>query len=102
MGLINQATDRAPVWLIKKLTATYLTLGLSDIGREVGIDSPEEVREIILSMVRITRITCPFYYHLLHLSALKVLILVMILDSLLSGSFPCSIALVYPEIHPYD
>ena len=57
MGLINQATDRAPVWLIKKLTATYLTLGLSDIGREVGIDSPEEVREIILSMVRITRIT---------------------------------------------
>ena len=59
MGLINQATDRAPVWLIKKLTATYLTLGLSDIGREVGIDSPEEVREIILSMVRITRITLP-------------------------------------------
>ena len=57
MGLINQATDRAPVWLIKKLTATYLTLGLSDIGREVGIDSPEEVREIILSMVRINRIT---------------------------------------------
>ena len=65
MGLINQATDRAPVWLIKKLTATYLTLGLSDIGREVGIDSPEEVREIILSMVRITRITLPILAYLL-------------------------------------
>ena len=51
MGLINQATDRAPVWLIKKLTATYLTLGLGDIGHQVGIDSPEEVRDIILSMV---------------------------------------------------
>ena len=51
MGLINQAIDRAPVWLIKKLTATYLTLGLADIGREVGIDDVEQVREIILSMV---------------------------------------------------
>ncbi|RPD63474.1 hypothetical protein L227DRAFT_497116 [Lentinus tigrinus ALCF2SS1-6] len=51
LGLINQAIDRAPVWLIKKLTATYLTLGLADIGKEVGIDSPEEVREIILSMI---------------------------------------------------
>ena len=51
MGLVHQAIDRAPVWLIKKLTATYLTLGLGDIGKEVGIDSPEEVRETILSMV---------------------------------------------------
>ncbi|KAI1791382.1 hypothetical protein LXA43DRAFT_1011288 [Ganoderma leucocontextum] len=51
LGLVNQAIDRAPVWLIKKLTATYLTLGLGDIGKEVGIDSPEEVRETILSMI---------------------------------------------------
>ncbi len=51
MSLVNQAIDRAPVWLIKKLTATYLTLGLGDIGKEVGIDSPEEVRATILSMV---------------------------------------------------
>ncbi|KAI0673253.1 hypothetical protein C8Q78DRAFT_970329 [Trametes maxima] len=50
-GLINQAIDRAAVWLIKKLTATYLTLGLADIGREVGIDQDEEIREIILSMI---------------------------------------------------
>ncbi|KAM5541026.1 hypothetical protein V8D89_005337 [Ganoderma adspersum] len=50
-GLVSQAIDRAPVWLIKKLTATYLTLGLGDIGKEVGIDSPEEVRETILSMI---------------------------------------------------
>ncbi|KAI8996251.1 hypothetical protein BD414DRAFT_477249 [Trametes punicea] len=51
LGLINQAIDRAPVWLIKKLTATYLTLGLSDIGHEVGIDNVEEVRAIILDMI---------------------------------------------------
>ncbi|EIW56333.1 uncharacterized protein TRAVEDRAFT_127525 [Trametes versicolor FP-101664 SS1] len=51
MGLINQAIDRSPVWLIKKLTATYLTLGLADIGREVGIESDEEIRAIILSMI---------------------------------------------------
>ena len=41
------------MWLIKKLTATFLTLGLADIGKEVGIDSVDEVREIILSMVRL-------------------------------------------------
>lgn len=51
-GLINQAIERAPRWLIKKLTSTYLTLGLSDIGKEVGIDSEDEVRAIIVSMVR--------------------------------------------------
>ncbi|KAH9886665.1 hypothetical protein C8Q73DRAFT_714825 [Cubamyces lactineus] len=50
-GLINQAIDRAPVWLIKKLTATYLTLGLADIGREVGIQSEEDIRAIILDMI---------------------------------------------------
>ncbi|KAI9058652.1 hypothetical protein FKP32DRAFT_1596958 [Trametes sanguinea] len=51
LGLINQAIERAPVWLIKKLTATYLTLGLADIGREVGISSVEDVRSIILDMI---------------------------------------------------
>ncbi|KAL7278794.1 hypothetical protein ACG7TL_007803 [Trametes sanguinea] len=51
LGLINQAIERAPIWLIKKLTATYLTLGLTDIGREVGISSVEDVRSIILDMI---------------------------------------------------
>ncbi|CDO75711.1 hypothetical protein BN946_scf184493.g9 [Trametes cinnabarina] len=51
LGLINQAIERAPVWLIKKLTATYLTLGLADIGREVGINNVEDVRSIILDMI---------------------------------------------------
>ncbi|KAH9835119.1 uncharacterized protein C8Q71DRAFT_710235 [Rhodofomes roseus] len=51
LGLVLQAIDRAPRWLIQKLTSTYLTLGLADIAKEVGIDSEEEVRSIILSMI---------------------------------------------------
>ncbi|PCH44992.1 hypothetical protein WOLCODRAFT_139360 [Wolfiporia cocos MD-104 SS10] len=50
-GLIHQTIERAPRWLIKKLTATYLTLGLSDIAREVGVDSEDEVRAIVVSMI---------------------------------------------------
>jgi len=51
LGLITQALDRAPRWSLKKLTATYLTLGLADIGRAVKINSEDEVRELILSMI---------------------------------------------------
>jgi hypothetical protein len=51
LGLINQVLERAPRWLIKKLTSTYLTLGLADIGKSVGIPDVAEVRSTILSMV---------------------------------------------------
>ncbi|TFK31009.1 hypothetical protein BDQ12DRAFT_377887, partial [Crucibulum laeve] len=50
-GLLQQAFLRAPRWAIKKLTATYVTLSLADIGREVGMDSEEEVRALLLSMI---------------------------------------------------
>jgi hypothetical protein len=50
-GLVQQAIDRAPRWSIKKLTATYLTLGLSEIGKAVGIDNEEDVRRLVLDMV---------------------------------------------------
>ena len=50
MGLLMQALDRAPRWAIKKLTGTYLTLGLAEIGKAVGVDE-EDARSIILSMV---------------------------------------------------
>ena len=53
-GLVQQAIDRAPRWSIKKLTATYLTLGLSEIGKTVGIESEEEVRKVVLDMVSFT------------------------------------------------
>jgi len=54
MGLITQALDRAPRWAIKKLTTTYLTLHLSDIGQQVGIADVDEVKSLILSMVNST------------------------------------------------
>ncbi|EGO03156.1 hypothetical protein SERLA73DRAFT_174596 [Serpula lacrymans var. lacrymans S7.3] len=57
LGLLSQALERAPRWSITKLTSTYLTLGLSDIGRAVGIQKEEDVRVLILSMVESSEIS---------------------------------------------
>ncbi|KAF9240427.1 hypothetical protein BU15DRAFT_45833 [Melanogaster broomeanus] len=57
LGLITQALDHAPRWSIRKLTATYLTLHLSDIGQAVGIESEDEVRALILSMIESSEIS---------------------------------------------
>ncbi|KAJ7447159.1 hypothetical protein FB451DRAFT_1290471 [Mycena latifolia] len=51
LGLVTQVIDRAPRWTLKKLTATYVTLGLGDIARAVGIQSEDDVRALILSMI---------------------------------------------------
>jgi COP9 signalosome complex subunit 3 len=51
VGLIQQAALRAPRWVLKKLTGTYVTLHLSDIRRVVKVDGEEEVRGLLLSMV---------------------------------------------------
>ena len=53
LGLMLQAIERAPRWSIKKLTGTYLTLGLTEIGQTVGIAGEEEVRRVVLDMVKI-------------------------------------------------
>lgn len=45
--------DRAPRWAIRKLTDTYLTLSLPEIGRAAGIEDVAEVRRIVISMVRL-------------------------------------------------
>ncbi|PPQ87728.1 hypothetical protein CVT25_014415 [Psilocybe cyanescens] len=57
IGLIQQAITRAPRWVLKKLTATYVTLHLADIGRAVKIDSEDEVRALLLSMIESNDIT---------------------------------------------
>ncbi len=57
MGLVKQAVERAPRWLIQKLTSTYLTLGLGDIAKEAKVGSEAEVRAIILDMVGVFLIT---------------------------------------------
>ncbi|KAK0191017.1 hypothetical protein F5146DRAFT_1046758 [Armillaria mellea] len=50
-GLLSRAWARAPRWSLKKLTRTYVTLSLGEIGRQVGIKSEEEVRDLVLSMI---------------------------------------------------
>lgn len=51
LGLITQALQRGPRWQVKKLTATYVTLSFAEIGRQVGIASEDDVRDLVLSMV---------------------------------------------------
>jgi COP9 signalosome complex subunit 3 len=51
LGLIQQALDRAPRWNLKRLTDTYLTLGLADIGREINISNEDTVRELVVDMI---------------------------------------------------
>lgn len=38
--------------MMRKLTATYVTLSLAEIGKAAGIAEEEAVREIVLNMVR--------------------------------------------------
>ena len=49
---MRQALDHAPRWTVRKLTETYVTLSLSEIGKAAGIAEEEDVREIVLNMVR--------------------------------------------------
>ena len=52
LGLVRQALDHAPRWTMRKLTSTYVTLSLAEIGKVAGIENEESVREIVLNMVR--------------------------------------------------
>ena len=53
MGLVKIALEYAPRWCVKKLTETYMTMSLSEIGREVGISNEDDVRSIVVSMVNL-------------------------------------------------
>ena len=57
MGLACQALEHAPRWAIRKLTATYFTLSLAEIGKAIELADEESVREMVLSMVRLTLCT---------------------------------------------
>jgi COP9 signalosome complex subunit 3 len=50
-GLLRLVVDRAPRWAIRKLTDTYLTLSVPEIGRAAGIEDVAEVRRIVVSMI---------------------------------------------------
>ncbi|KAF8526561.1 hypothetical protein BU17DRAFT_82660 [Hysterangium stoloniferum] len=51
LGLVRQTLEHAPRWAIRKLTATYVTLSLAEIGKAIGISDVEAVRVIVLSMI---------------------------------------------------
>lgn len=51
LGLLGLVVNKAPRWAIRRLTETYLTLSLSEIGRAVGMENFEEVRRVVLSMI---------------------------------------------------
>jgi COP9 signalosome complex subunit 3 len=51
LGLVHQALERASRWNLKRLTDTYLTLGLAEIGAEIGVQDQDAVRALVVSMV---------------------------------------------------
>jgi len=51
LGLVEIMARAAPKWIIKRLTETYVTLGLAEIGKYVGIDDEVLVRSLVLSMI---------------------------------------------------
>ncbi|GJJ10308.1 hypothetical protein Clacol_004534 [Clathrus columnatus] len=51
MGLVRQLLEYGPRWAIRRLTATYITLSLKEIGKAVGVPDEQIVRDIVLSMI---------------------------------------------------
>jgi len=51
VGLVKQVIEYAPRWNIKKLTDTYLTLSVKEIGREIGIEDEGVVRGLVVQMI---------------------------------------------------
>jgi len=51
LGLVRQALEHAPRWAIRKLTATYVTLSLAEIGKAICINDVAALRVIVLSMI---------------------------------------------------
>ncbi|KAF5389650.1 hypothetical protein D9757_004138 [Collybiopsis confluens] len=51
LGLVERLAKEAPKWIIKRLTETYVTLGLAEIGKYVGIDNQVQTRALVLSMI---------------------------------------------------
>ncbi|KAJ4495800.1 hypothetical protein C8J55DRAFT_553560 [Lentinula edodes] len=51
LGLVDLLVAEAPKWIIKRLTETYVTLGLAEIGRYIGIDNEQQVRALVLNMI---------------------------------------------------
>jgi COP9 signalosome complex subunit 3 len=51
MGLVKLALERAPRWVVRKLTRVYASLSLPEIGKEIGVSDEIVVRNLVLSMI---------------------------------------------------
>lgn len=51
VGLVKQAIQRSRGWSIKKLTETYISLSLPEIGEQIGVSDLDAVRSFVLTMV---------------------------------------------------
>lgn len=69
MGLVRLALERARRWAIRRLTETYISISLAEIGNTVGlVDDVEAVRTIVQSMVRRFSLTSQSFLQV-HLSS---------------------------------
>jgi len=59
-GLVKEAIDVAPRWKLKTLTKTYLTLSLSEIGKEIGMVDDAILRSLVENMVHRCSSALPF------------------------------------------
>jgi COP9 signalosome complex subunit 3 len=51
IGLLREVLDNAPRWKLRTLTKTYLTLSLSEIGKEIGMPDTVQLRSLVEDMV---------------------------------------------------
>ncbi|PFH45807.1 hypothetical protein AMATHDRAFT_71071 [Amanita thiersii Skay4041] len=51
LGLVLQVLRPTPRWTLKNLTETYLKLSLAEIAKAVKINSLDEVRDLLVSMI---------------------------------------------------
>ncbi|KAI5117842.1 hypothetical protein M0805_008114 [Coniferiporia weirii] len=51
LGLVKQVLERGRRWAIKKLTGTYITLSMAEIGKAVNLPDEESVRAAVVNMI---------------------------------------------------
>ncbi|KAG9122317.1 hypothetical protein FRC07_001368 [Ceratobasidium sp. 392] len=51
LGLLKQALARIPYWAVHKLTKTYVSLSLAEIGQAIKISDESAVRTLIQTMI---------------------------------------------------
>jgi COP9 signalosome complex subunit 3 len=54
IGLVREVLENAPRWKLRTLTKTYLTLSLSEIGKEIGMTDAVQLRSLVEDMVRVS------------------------------------------------